>query len=177
MNPVSEQEFMATVLKLLARNGRMTIGQIRNRTRAFRRRRRIANETVFKLLENYIDTGLIKHIEISGRVAYASCLMEKLIASKDQQKEIFIPEHLGMGTKTMSELAKHAYEWQAKRNAEKEHDELVAASYTPSKPPAINEQERRENEKARRAEHEAEIAKAETDPLAGLDEPEVNDGV
>lgn len=72
MNPVSEREFLGTVIRLLARHGEMSLGQIRNSTRQFRSRRRISNDAVFGILRNYVEQGFVGLVERNSHMIYAS---------------------------------------------------------------------------------------------------------
>ena len=72
MNTISEREFLGTVIRLLARNREMSLGQIRNSTRNFRKRRRISNDSLFSVMRHYVDAGMIAELERKGHMIYAS---------------------------------------------------------------------------------------------------------
>ena len=78
MNTISEREFLGTVIRLLARNREMSLGQIRNSTRNFRKRRRISNDAVFGILRRYVEEGLIGIIERNSHMIYASKEIEDM---------------------------------------------------------------------------------------------------
>lgn len=177
VNIASEQEFFGSVVKMLAKYPRLTLGQIRNSTRAFRRRRRIPAESVFGILEGFVRNGWLKRTEINGRIAYATRIAEAIEGTEAEPenalKTVLISKQYGITTGEFTELQKRAIQRGIEMNKERELREQ--AVYTLPKPKASTEEERKVNEAARRVEHAKEIEQAEVDPLADLDGPETND--
>lgn len=190
MNVISEQELLGTVLKLLSKNQCMTIGQIRNSTRSFCKRRRIPVRAVFEAVEKFVDSGLLKRtVNEHGRVAYSSCIQEVLARGSDTGKDSRESREkaviLGINAPTLPtgelERLKQAALLTGKAmSARRELNKTLADQYTPApvRPPASEPEARKEYDKAQRAKHALDVQNAlEADPLAGLDDPEVNDGV
>lgn len=177
MNVVSEQEFLACVIKHLAKNPRLTLGSVVSMTRAFRKPRRIQARAVFELLEKFVDRGYIRRVAVDGRVAYTTCVADTL-AERPKEKTEFesLSNTPHITTGVAAKIAEQAFAYgKIKQNVIKQEESFI---YKPPTTPANTPEERREREKQRRAEHAQEMEKAlATDPLEGLDDPEVNHGV
>lgn len=179
MNIISEQEILASILKIIARHTRLTLGEIRHKTRAMRRKRRIPDESVFGLLEKFVDAGFIKRLAVSGRVVYANNLAETLHYAKAKDADISLARVVtGLPTGIVNQTLENAIAFQKASDAKKRLDELAMSSYTGPPKHAETEEERKANEKVRRKKHALELEEAmNKDPLEGLDEPETNFGV
>lgn len=176
MDSVSEQEFFATVVKLLAWHSRLTLGEIRNKTRAMRRRRHIANDKVFSMLENYTANGWIRRTEVNGRIAYCTRIAEDIANPPIEPRYgVELIDKRLVPTGIINQLKEAALARGRQMNEERKQQERMMASYVPDKPYAKTEEERKKNEKEQRIEHKEEMKKAEAaDLLAELDEPDTH---
>lgn len=107
MNIISKQEFLASVLKLMARHGALTSAEIRHKTRGFRGRKHIPAESVFTLLEEFVQGGFVERCELEGRMKYRTLVMLRL--SEPVEKPVSVMEKAArMQSPEMRALIEHA---------------------------------------------------------------------
>lgn len=181
MNIISEQEVLASVLKIIARHSRMTLGELRHRTRAMRHKRRIPDESMFALMEKFVETGFIKRLEVSGRIVYANNIAETLHYAQAKEPDITTARvAMRLPTGIVNQTLENAIAFQKSSNEKKRLDELAMSNYAGAPKHAESEEERIANEKARRAERKQEVedaANASPDEIINsLEEPETNFG-
>lgn len=92
MLDATKREFLGTVIRLLARNREMSLGQLRNSTRQFRKRRRISDDSLFSVMREYVDAALIAQVERKGRVVYACLELKDMLVKSSRALEVDTPE-------------------------------------------------------------------------------------
>ena len=92
MLDATKREFLGTVIRLLARNREMSLGQIRNSTRNFRKRRRISDDSLFSVMREYVDAAMIAQVERKGRVVYACLEIKDMLVKSSKALEMDTPE-------------------------------------------------------------------------------------
>jgi hypothetical protein len=100
MNKQDEVVYLGRIISLLARHEFLTLGEIKNKTRAFIRKRHQTDSSLFNTLELFVTQGMLVRQVRKSRIYYA--------LADIQQKPVVLPQRdlVEAGVETQSELFK-----------------------------------------------------------------------
>lgn len=127
MNKADELVYLGRIISLLARHEQLTLGEIKNKTRSFLRKRHQTDSSVFRTLESFCKLGVLRQTVHRSRIYYE---LDELGKQPTLVNEATKLDMIEAGVDTENELFKQM----AKQGLQ-----YMGLKELPKRPPLINQ--------------------------------------
>lgn len=138
MNKSDEVIYLGRIISLLGKHQQLTLGEIKNKTHSFLRKRHQTDSSLFNTLELFVTQGLLRRKVFKSRIYYTLSSVAQGQGPLPEAKELdLIESGIDTGTELFKQMANQALKHAGVNKSVEEvvEEKKKKKEYVPKEPP------------------------------------------